>query len=81
MTASPTILLTGGAGYIGSHTYLALVAAGFKAVILDDFSNSSPAVLARLQRLTGQPVLCERGSVADAVPSPTPLNACTKTRR
>lgn len=60
------VLLTGGAGYIGSHTYLALVAAGFKAVILDDFSNSSPAVLARLQRLAGQPVLCERGSVADA---------------
>jgi UDP-glucose 4-epimerase len=59
------VLLTGGAGYIGSHTYLALHAAGLTPVILDDFSNSSPLVLARLQHLTGQPVLCERGSVTD----------------
>ena len=63
---STTILLTGGAGYIGSHTYLALHAAGFNPVILDDFSNSSPLVLERLQRLTGQAVVCQRGSVADA---------------
>ena len=60
------ILLTGGAGYIGSHTFVALTAAGFTPVILDDFSNSSPVVLARLQQLTGQPVLCHQGSVADA---------------
>ena len=67
MTSRPhTILLTGGAGYIGSHTYLALAEAGYTPVILDDFSNSSPTVLTRLQDLTGQPVLCERGSVADA---------------
>ena len=67
MTSNPTsILLTGGAGYIGSHTYLALAVAGFRPVILDDFSNSSPAVLERLQRITGQTVLCEQGSVADA---------------
>ena len=59
------ILLTGGAGYIGSHTYLALAEAGFTPVILDDFSNSSPAVLTRLRQLTGQPVLCQQGSVAD----------------
>lgn len=59
------ILLTGGAGYIGSHTYIALVEAGYRPIILDDFSNSDPVVLARLQSITGQPVLCERGSVAD----------------
>lgn len=63
---SKTILLTGGAGYIGSHTYLALHATGFTPVILDDFSNSNPVVLERLQRLTGQSVLCQRGSVADS---------------
>ena len=59
------ILLTGGTGYIGSHTYLALAEAGFTPVILDDFSNSSLVVLQRLEALTGQPVLCQQGSVAD----------------
>ena len=65
MTHKPTILLTGGAGYIGSHTYVALVEAGFAPIILDDFSNSSPVVLERLQRICGQAVVCQRGSVAD----------------
>ena len=66
MTSSPkTILLTDGAGYIGSHTYVALVLSGYAPVILDDFSNSSPAVLKRLQRITGQPAVCERGNVGD----------------
>lgn len=59
------ILLTGGAGYIGSHTFVALSQAGFVPVILDDFSNSSPAVLARLEQLTGKPLHCVRASVAD----------------
>jgi len=59
----PRVLLTGGAGYIGSHTYVALTEAGYQAVILDDFSNSHPAVLDRLQHLTGQRVTCERGDV------------------
>ncbi|MYM40458.1 UDP-glucose 4-epimerase GalE [Duganella qianjiadongensis] len=60
-----SILLTGGAGYIGSHTYVALCEAGYRPIILDDFSNSHPAVLARLEQLTGQPVLHARGDVAD----------------
>jgi len=59
------VLLTGGSGYIGSHTYLALHAAGLTPVILDNFSNSSPVVLYSLQRLKGQLVLGECGSVAD----------------
>ena len=60
-----TILLTGGAGYIGSHTCVALIEAGFTPVILDNFSNSHPAVLQRLQAITGQAVLCEQGDVHD----------------
>jgi hypothetical protein len=44
------ILLTGATGYIASHTWLALQAAGFDVVGVDDFSNSSPGVLDRLQR-------------------------------
>ena len=59
------VLLTGGAGYIGSHTFVALTKANFTPVILDDFSNSNLAVLERLQKLTGQPVLYKQGSVAD----------------
>ena len=59
------ILLTGGAGYIGSHTCVALIEAGFTPVILDNFANSHPAVLQRLQRITGQTVVCEQGDVLD----------------
>src|SRR5687767_6269985 len=62
----PRILLTGAAGYIASHTWLALQAAGFEVVGLDDFSNSSPEVLNRLHELGGRPIQFERGSVGDA---------------
>jgi UDP-glucose 4-epimerase len=62
----PTILLTGATGYIGSHTWLALHAAGFDVVGVDDFSNSSPAVLSRLQALMGEAPVFERASVCDA---------------
>jgi UDP-glucose 4-epimerase len=65
MPSKLSILLTGGAGYIGSHTFVALIEAGFTPVILDDFSNSKPAVLERLLRITGQAVQCQQGSVAD----------------
>jgi len=59
------ILLTGGAGYIGSHTCAALALAGFLPVILDNFSNSNTAVLERLRKIIGKGVVCERGSVLD----------------
>ncbi len=60
-----TVLLTGGAGYIGSHTYLALVEAGHRVVILDDFSNAQTSVLDRLKLITNREVICERGDVRD----------------
>ena len=59
------MLLTGGTGYIESCTFVALVAAGYTPVILDDFSNSQPAALETLERMTGQSVLCERSNVLD----------------
>ena len=40
-----SILITGGAGYIGSHTTVELLNAGFDVVLVDDFSNSSPGYL------------------------------------
>jgi len=59
------ILLTGGAGYIGSHTYVALHEAGHEAVILDDFSNADASVVERLGRLTGTEPKVVRGTVLD----------------
>jgi UDP-glucose 4-epimerase len=61
-----TILLTGATGYIASHTWLELQAAGYDVVGLDDFSNSSPEVLRRLEQLSGKPPVFERASVCDA---------------
>ena len=61
----PRVLLTGGAGYIGSHTFVALREAGFEPVILDNFANSHPAVLERLERITGRAPVLERGDVLE----------------
>ena len=61
-----TILLTGATGYIGSHTWLELLAAGHAVVGLDDFSNSSPEVLNRIEQLSGTAPVFERASVCDA---------------
>jgi UDP-glucose 4-epimerase len=64
--STPTILLTGATGYIGSHTWLALLAAGYRVIGVDNFSNSSPLVLERLAELSGQAPLFERLDVTDA---------------
>jgi UDP-glucose 4-epimerase len=61
----PAVLLTGATGYIASHTWLALQAAGFEVVGVDDFSNSSPEVLKRLRELSGQEPVFERANVCD----------------
>ena len=61
----PTVLVTGGAGYIGSHIVAELARAGYAPVILDNFASSAPSVLARLRRLTGQDVPLVAGDVRD----------------
>ncbi|MCA9778410.1 MAG: GDP-mannose 4,6-dehydratase [Candidatus Eremiobacteraeota bacterium] len=53
------VLLTGGAGFIGSHTALVLCELGADAVVLDDFSNSSPQAIKRVEKLTGCSIPCE----------------------
>ncbi len=60
-----TILVTGGAGYVGSHIAVELARAGYAPVVLDNFVNSTPAVLPRLQVLAGRPVPCVTADVRD----------------
>ncbi len=62
---SETILVTGGAGYIGSHTTLALLQAGFEVVVLDNLCNSSAESLARVARLAGRAPLFVEGDIRD----------------
>src|SRR6478735_9394184 len=48
-----TVLLTGGTGYIGSHTCVELINAGFETILFDNLCNSSPVVVDRIERITG----------------------------
>lgn len=57
------ILLTGGAGYIGLHTAAVLIEAGHEVVLFDNFSNSKPLGLTRLQAVVGRAVPCVEGDV------------------
>ena len=59
------ILVTGGAGYIGSHTVVEMLAAGLDLLIFDNFSNSSPRVLDAIERISGQRPLLVEGDVRD----------------
>ena len=60
-----TVLVTGGAGYIGSHIAVAVADAGRRPVVLDNFSNSEPAVIDRISELAGAPVTCIEADVRD----------------
>jgi UDP-glucose 4-epimerase len=64
--SAPRVLLTGAAGYIGSHTWLSLLSAGFSVIGVDDFSNSSPEVLDRLRTISGSTLDFVRADVCDA---------------
>jgi len=60
-----SVLLTGGAGYIGSHTCIELIKAGYDVVIADDLSNSSPKVIDRLCSICGTDIPFYEADVAD----------------
>lgn len=60
------ILITGGAGYIGSHTALELLNAGYEVVVYDNLSNSSSESLKRVEELTGKTIAFYEGDVRDA---------------
>lgn len=59
------ILLTGGAGYIGSHVLLCCLEAGYDVCVLDNFSNSSPEAIARVEALCGRKVDVYCGDIRD----------------
>lgn len=59
------VLLTGGAGYIGSHTALALLRAGEQVISFDNYSNSSAESLNRVEQLAGKPMIQIEGDVRD----------------
>jgi UDP-glucose 4-epimerase len=54
MTQNKTVLVTGGAGYIGSHTVLQLLLGGFKTVIVDNLDNSSEVAVHRVKELAAE---------------------------
>ena len=62
-----TVLVTGGAGYIGSHIVVELARAGYAPVVLDNFANSTPAIVPRLESLAGRPVPSISADVRDIV--------------
>ena len=59
------ILVTGGAGFIGSHTVVELQSAGYEVVVLDNLSNSSEKSLERVQQITGKPVKFYKTDILD----------------
>ena len=60
-----SILVTGGAGYIGSHTVIELLNAGYEVVVLDNLVNSSKESLKRVEEITGKKVTFYEGDIAD----------------
>ena len=64
-TERMTILVTGGAGYIGSHTCVQLIEAGYDVVIVDNFANSHPESLHRIEKITGRAPRRETGDIRD----------------
>ena len=60
-----SILLTGGAGYVGSHTALALLQAGYAVVVIDNLCNSSAKSLQAVEHLSGKPVTFVQGNIQD----------------
>lgn len=61
-----TILVTGGAGYIGSHTCIALLTADYEVIVLDNLSNSSPEALQRVQKIAGKSLQFIEGDIRDS---------------
>ena len=73
------ILVTGGAGYIGSHTCVELINAGFDITVFDNFCNSQPEALARVARITGKVPRLIQGDIRDRAALVAALRASSAT--
>lgn len=62
---SKCILVTGGAGYIGSHTTVELLDRGYEVVVVDNYVNSSPKCIQRVEQITGKKVTCYNVDIRD----------------
>ena len=60
-----TVLLAGGAGYIGSHTAVELLNAGYDVIVVDNYCNSSPESIARVEKITGKKVALYEADIRD----------------
>jgi len=69
------IFVTGGAGYIGSHTCVELLNAGHELTVYDNFCNSQPEALARVERITGKKIALVSGDVRDSAALSSALRA------
>jgi len=65
MPTQGTVLVTGGAGYIGSHTCVALLRAGWAVVVLDNLSNSSPVAIERVRELASGDITFDEADLLD----------------
>ncbi len=61
-----SIIVTGGAGYIGSHTLIELVEAGHTPIVIDNFSNSNPEAIKRVESITGQSIELHQADICDS---------------
>ncbi|MCM3717709.1 UDP-glucose 4-epimerase GalE [Fictibacillus phosphorivorans] len=59
------VLITGGAGYIGSHTCVEMLNAGYELIVIDNFSNSKPDVIERIQKITGKTLTFYEATLLD----------------
>lgn len=57
------ILVTGGAGYIGSHTCILLIEAGYEVIVFDNFSNASKESIRRVEKIVGKPIILVEGDI------------------
>lgn len=70
------IFITGGAGYIGSHTVVELLQNGYDVVVYDNFSNSSAEALRRVETITGQTVALVVGDIRDEISLTKAMKGC-----